>query len=63
MIAFQRVHDVEQIPQVEYNQVTFWVQLHNIPLKYLTHESNEAIGGAIGNVAHVVDLEDDGAGG
>ncbi|KAL0000323.1 hypothetical protein SO802_014104 [Lithocarpus litseifolius] len=50
LIAFQRVHDVEQIPQLEYNQIMFWVQLHNIPVKNLTHETGEAIGNSIGKV-------------
>ena len=50
LIAFHRVHDMEQIPQLEYIHVTFWVQLHNIPLKNLTHETSEAIGNSIGKV-------------
>nr|POE98201.1 uncharacterized protein CFP56_72581 [Quercus suber] len=63
LIAFQRVFDVEQIPHLVYNQVTFWVQLHNIPLKNLSHESSEAIARAIGTVIQVADPEDDDAGG
>ena len=43
--------------------MTFWVQLHNIPLKNLNNEIGEAIGRAIGTVIQVADLEDDGAGG
>ena len=43
--------------------MTFWVQLHNIPLKNLNNETGEAIGRAIGTVIQVADLEDDGAGG
>ena len=39
------------------------MQLHNIPLKNLNHETGEAIARAIGTVIQVADLEDDGAGG
>ena len=58
LIAFQRVHDVELIPHLEYNQVMFWVQMHNIPLKNLTHETDEAIGNSIRKVVQVADPED-----
>lgn len=63
LIAFQRVTDIELLPQIEYNHVTFWVQFHNIPLKNLTYETGEAIGNAIRRVVQVADPEDDGAGG
>nr|POF20845.1 uncharacterized protein CFP56_14359 [Quercus suber] len=63
LIAFQRVTDIELLPQIEYNHVTFWVQFHNIPLKNLTYETDEAIGNAIRRVVKVADPEDDGAGG
>ena len=63
LIAFQRVLNIEQIPQLEYNQVAFWVQLHNVPLKNLTHETDEAIGNSIGKLVQVAEPEDDGAGG
>ena len=63
LIAFQRVFDVEQIPHLVYNQVTFWVQLHNIPLNNLNHETVEAIARAIGTVIQVANPEDDGVGG
>ena len=43
--------------------MTFWVQLHNIPLKNLNNETGEAIGRAIGTMIQVADLEDDGTGG
>ena len=39
------------------------MQLHNIPLKNLTHETGEAIGSSIGKVVQVADLEDDDVGG
>ena len=63
LIAFQRVFDVEQIPHLVYNQVTFWVELHNIPLNNLNHETGEAIARAIGTVIQVANPEDDGASG
>ena len=39
------------------------MQLHNIPLKNLNHETGEAIARAIGTVIQVADPEDDSAGG
>ncbi|XP_050281590.1 uncharacterized protein LOC126722475 [Quercus robur] len=63
LIAFQRVLDVEQIPHLNFGQVTFWVQLHNIPFNNLSQETGEAVGNSIGMVVQVADPEDDGAGG
>ena len=63
LIAFHQVYDVEEFWHLLYNHVTFWVQLHNIPLKNLIHETGEAIARAIGTVIQVANPEDDDASG
>ena len=63
LVVFKKAPDVESIPFLEFDRVTFWVQIHNIPEKSLNHETGEAIGKMIGSMIQVADTEDDGAGG
>ena len=62
-MVFKKASDVEFIPFLEFDRVTFWVQIHNVLEKSLNHETGEAIGKMIGSVIQVADTEDDGAGG
>ena len=63
LVVFKKAPDVKSIPLLEFDRVTFWVQIHNVPEKSLNHETGEAIGKMIGSVIQVADIEDDGAGG
>ena len=63
LVVFKKASDVESIPFLEFDRVTYWVQIHNVPKKSLNHETSEAIGKMIGLVIQVADIEDDGAGG
>ena len=54
---------MESIPFLEYANVTFWVQFHNILLKNLTYETGELIGRTFGTVMAMADPEDDRSGG
>ena len=63
LVVFKKAADVESIPFLEFDRVTFWVQIHNVPEKSLNHETGETIGRKIGSVIQVADTEDDGAGG
>ena len=62
-MVFKKASDVEFIPFLEFDRVTFWVQIHNVLEKSLNHETGEAIGIMIGSVIQVAHTEDDGAGG
>nr|POF12306.1 hypothetical protein CFP56_68051 [Quercus suber] len=59
-VVFKKANDIESIPFLEFDHVTFWVQIHNVPMKSLNHETGEAIGKTIGSVILVADAEDDG---
>ena len=63
LVVFKKVSDVESIPFLEFDRVTFWVQVHNVPERSLNHETGEAIGKMIGSLIQVADTEDDGSGG
>ena len=43
-MVFKKTNDIESIPFLEFDCVTFWVQIHNVPKKSLNHETDEAIG-------------------
>ena len=50
LVVFKKAFDVESIPFLEFDRVTFWVQIHNVPEKSLNHEIGETIGKMIGSV-------------
>jgi hypothetical protein len=47
--------------QVQFTQAWFWVQLHGVPLYYMTRETGERVGGTIGPVKEV-DVSENGVG-
>ena len=63
LVVFKKAPDVESIPFLELDRVTFWVQIHNVLEKSLNHETGEAIGKTIGSMIQVANTEDGGAGG
>ena len=60
LVAFQRATSVEEVPMLDFSRSTFWVQLHNVPKNSMNQATGESIGGIIGTVIQVADLEDDG---
>ncbi|KAK7825955.1 hypothetical protein CFP56_032619, partial [Quercus suber] len=62
LVVFQRIHDVESIPYLEFTQAKFWIQFHNVPVKKLTYKIGEGIGKSIGVVVQVAAPKDDGSG-
>lgn len=62
MVAFERVSKIESVPLLEFSRVTFWVQIHNVPERFLTQSTSESVGNTIGKVLEVADPVDDGAG-
>ena len=63
LVVFKKATDIESILYLDFDQVTFWVQIHNVPEKSLNHETDEAIGKTIGDVPQVADIKDDETGG
>ena len=62
LVVFQRLQEDESISDSKFSHVSFWVQLHNLPLRRMTEEAAEAIGRSIGEVEKVAN-SDDGRGG
>ena len=55
LVLFQRYDDDIPLNNLKFNTATFWVQIHNLPLRYMNHEVAEGIGETLGTV---VKLED-----
>jgi hypothetical protein len=53
LVVFQRLHDDEALSDSKFSHVSFWVQLHNLPIRRMTAEAAETIGKSIGNVEKV----------
>lgn len=61
LVVFKKATDIESIPFLEFDLVTFWMQIHNVPKKSLNHETCEAIGKTIVSMIQVANAEDDGS--
>ena len=59
LVVFQRLQEDESISDSKFSHVSFWVQLHNLPLRRMTEEAVEAIGRSIGEVEKVANSDDE----
>lgn len=59
LVVFQRLHDAEALNDSKFSHVSFWVQLHNLPIRRMTAEAAEAIGKSIGEVEKVAKSDDE----
>ena len=50
LVAFCRLMEDVEIEKVVFDQTTFWVQIHNLPVLSLKREVVEALGRGIGEV-------------
>ena len=50
LVVFQRVQGDEPIQDSMFSHTSFWVQLHNIPIRRRTAEATTSIGRSIGVV-------------
>ncbi|TXG57952.1 hypothetical protein EZV62_015781 [Acer yangbiense] len=55
IIVFDKPAGIGEIAKLQFRYVDFWVQIHSIPLIYMTQEIGSFLGGMIGEV-HDVDL-------
>jgi hypothetical protein len=63
LVAFCRVVEDVEIENVVFDRVTFWVQIHNLPMLSLKREVAEALGRGIGEVLTSTESEEEMGGG
>jgi hypothetical protein len=63
LIAFRKVVEDVEIEKVVFDQVTFWVQIHNLPILSLKKEVVEALGRGIGEVMKSTESDEELGGG
>ena len=59
LVVFHRVQGDEPIQDSLFSHVSFWVQLHNLPIRRRTEEAADSIGRTIGLVEKVAACDDD----
>uniref|UniRef100_A0A2N9GPD6 Uncharacterized protein n=1 Tax=Fagus sylvatica TaxID=28930 RepID=A0A2N9GPD6_FAGSY len=59
LVVFQRVQGDEPIQDSMFSHTSFWVQIHNLPIRRRTEEAAESIGRSIGLVEKVAAIEDE----
>ena len=63
LVVMQRYEKKSAIEELSFNQASFWVQLHGIPLCYMTTEATTKISLVIREVAQPIVLKDSEGGG
>ena len=53
LVALQKPDEDKSIESMSFNSSPFWVQLHNVPLSFMSNENAEEIGSTIGKVEEV----------
>ena len=61
LVLFQRINDTTTISSLSFLECSFWVQIHNLPIKSMTPELGLSIGSTIGKVVRVVDSDEKGS--
>ena len=61
LILFQRIDNTTTISSLSFSKCSFWVQIHNLPIKSMTPELGLSIGSSIGKVVRVVDSDEKGS--
>ncbi len=59
LVVFQRLHDDIAIDDLPFSHTSFWVQIHNLPVRRRTEDSAAAIGRTLGQVERVADQNDE----
>ena len=59
LVSFQRVEADTSIAEMECRWVSFWVQIHNLPVRRMNHETASALGGTLGLVEKVVESDEE----
>ena len=53
LLAVHKLGEEEQIQDISFDMVSFWVQLHDIPARRMTKETGERIGRTLGEIEEV----------
>ena len=53
LLAVHKLGEEEQIQNISFDMVSFWVQLHDIPARRMTKETGERIGRTLGEIEEV----------
>jgi hypothetical protein len=59
LVSFQRVEADTSITEMECRWCSFWVQIHNLPVRRMSHEYASALGKAVGVVEQVAEDEEE----
>ena len=59
VVSFQQVDDDTAITEMECGFVSFWVQMHNLPVGRMKYEFASALGRTVGVVEHVAENEEE----
>jgi hypothetical protein len=59
LVVFQRQCDDVPSKDLTFSHVSFWVQIHNLPIQRMTLDSAEAIGKTLGLVEKVANMDDE----
>ncbi|XP_023875965.2 uncharacterized protein LOC111988407 [Quercus suber] len=55
LVVMERYEKEEAIHELKFNKASFWVQLHGIPIRYMTKEAAIKISSVIGDVSSPID--------
>ncbi len=58
LVSFQRVEADTSIAEMECRWVLFWIQIHNLPVQRMNHDTAMALGRTLGVVEKVVESEE-----
>jgi hypothetical protein len=53
LVVFQRIEEREAIEEVTFTETSFWVQLHDIPVRRMNEEVARILGSSLGRIAQV----------
>ena len=60
LVLFQRIDDTTTISSLSFSECSFWVQIHNLPIKSMTLELGMSIGSSISKVVQVANSDENG---
>ena len=55
LVVMKRYDNDRPLDDVKYDRTTFWVQVHGLPLRYMTIEAAKKICGRVGEVIKLLD--------
>ena len=59
LVSFQRVEVDTDVTEMECGYVSFWVQIHNLPIGRMKREFASVLGSAVGELEHVAESEEE----